>query len=66
MKDMYQQDFKVGQDVVRACSMGSHKSPYLKMCKVTRVEDGKLYLDDSNVAIVYPERLLILQLVGKE
>lgn len=59
MKDMKGFTFTEGCKVIRATLWG--KSPRLEECKVTRIEDGKLYLDDSKQPIRYPERLLIIE-----
>jgi hypothetical protein len=59
MKDMKGFAFNVGCKVARAVMWG--KSPKLDICEVTRIEGGKLYLDDSKQAIRFPERLLIIE-----
>jgi hypothetical protein len=59
MKDMKGYSFTVGCKVIRAVMWG--KSPRLEECEVTRIENGKLYLDDSKKAINYPDRLLIIE-----
>ena len=59
MKDMKGFAFNEGCTVARATLWG--KSPRIEICKVTRIEDGKLYLDDSKQPIRYPERLLIIE-----
>jgi hypothetical protein len=56
MKDIKGNSFHVGCKIVRAVSDG-----YLQFCEVTRMEDSKLYLDNSKVAIRYPNRLLIVE-----
>lgn len=48
--------FHVGCKIVRAISDGC-----LQICTVTKIEDGKLYLDDSKIPIRYPKRLLIIE-----
>lgn len=57
-KDFRGQEFTVGQQVVRACVSGS--SPYLNICEVTKIEDGKVYLDHSPQALVHTNRVMIL------
>jgi len=32
----------------------------IEICTVTRIDNGKCYLDGSNVAIRYPKRLLVV------
>ena len=59
MKDMKGYAFNVGCTVARATMWG--KSPRIELCKVTRIDDDKLYLDDSKQPMRYPERLLIVE-----
>jgi len=56
MKDMKGFTFHVGCKIVRAVGDGM-----LSICTVTRIEDGKIYLDNSKIAIRYPKRLLIIE-----
>lgn len=56
MKDIKGNSFHVGCKIVRAVSDG-----YLQFCQVTKIEDAKLYLDNSKVPIRYPNRLLIVE-----
>jgi hypothetical protein len=58
MKDMKGFAFNEGCKVARAVMWG--KSPKLDICTVTKIKDGKIYLDDSKQAIRFPERLLII------
>lgn len=48
--------FHVGCEIVRAAGDG-----YLSFHTVTRIENGKLYLDTSKIAIRFPKRLLIVK-----
>jgi hypothetical protein len=59
MKDMKGFAFNEGCKVARAVMWG--KSPMLDICTVTKIKDGKIYLDDSKQAIRFPERLLIVE-----
>lgn len=59
MKDKLGFAFNEGCKVARAVSRG-RSSVDLEICTVTRIEDGKLYLDNSKVAIKFPSRLLII------
>jgi hypothetical protein len=59
MKDMKGFAFNEGCKVARAVLWG--KSPMLDICTVTKIKDGKIYLDDSKQAIRFPERLLIIE-----
>lgn len=59
MKDKLGFAFQEGCKVARAVSRG-RSSADIEICKVTRIENGKLYLDDSKVAIKFPSRLLII------
>jgi hypothetical protein len=56
MKDMKGFTFHVGCKIVRAVGDGM-----LSICTVTRIDDGKIYLDNSKIAIRYPKRLLIIE-----
>jgi hypothetical protein len=59
MKDMKGFAFNEGCKVARAVLWG--KSPMLDICTVTKIKDGKVYLDDSKQAMRFPERLLIIE-----
>jgi hypothetical protein len=59
MKDMKGFTFNLGDEVARPVLWG--KSPHIELCKVTRIQDGKLYLDESKQAMRFPERLLIVE-----
>jgi hypothetical protein len=59
MKDMKGFAFNEGCKVARAVLWG--KSPMLDICTVTKIKDGKIYLDDSKQAMKFPERLLIIE-----
>jgi hypothetical protein len=59
MKDMKGFAFNEGCKVARAVMWGT--APKLDICTVTKIKDGKLYLDDSKQAIRFPERLLIIE-----
>jgi hypothetical protein len=58
MLDMRGKAFKVGDRVARAIRAGMAVN--LEIATVTRIDDGKLYLNDSKVAINYPGRMLIV------
>lgn len=51
--------FTLGCTVARPVLFG--KSPIIEICTVTRIENGKLYLDNSKVAMKIPNRLLIIE-----
>jgi len=59
MKDMKGFAFNEGCKVARAVLWG--KSPMLDICTVTKIKDGKIYLDNSKQAMRFPERLLIIE-----
>lgn len=59
MKDMKGFAFNEGCKVARAVLWG--KSPILDICTVTKIKDGKIYLNDSKQAMRFPERLLIIE-----
>jgi hypothetical protein len=56
MKDFQGNSFHVGCKIVRAVGDG-----ILAISVVTKIENGKLYLNDSKIAIRYPSRLLIIE-----
>jgi hypothetical protein len=56
MVDMMGFSFHEGCKIVRAVSDGA-----LSICTVTSIKDGKIYLDNSKIAIRYPKRLLIIE-----
>ena len=58
LKDMLNKEFIVGDKVAKAATSG--RAVNLSIGVVTRIENGKLYLDNSKVAINYPGRLLIV------
>jgi hypothetical protein len=59
MKDMKGFTFSVGDEVARPVLYG--KSPHIELCIVTKIQDGKLYLNDSKQAMRFPERLIITE-----
>jgi hypothetical protein len=59
MKDIQGFTFTVGCKVARAVIWGN--SPRLEICTVTRIADGKLYLDNSKQAIRALDRLVIIE-----
>lgn len=58
LKDLRNQEFIVGDNVVKAVSSG--RAVNIEIATVTRIENGKMYLDNSKVAINFPGRLLIV------
>lgn len=52
--------FCVGQTVGKAVSLNRGGSCAVTICEVTRIDDGKVYLDGSKVAVKFPERLAII------
>lgn len=56
MKDKLGFAFHEGCKIVRAVADGQ-----LQICTVTKIADGKMYLDDSKIAIKHPSRLLIIE-----
>lgn len=64
-KDKLGRKFKIGDQVARATSSG--RAVNLDICEVTRLEDGKVYLDNSKAHVHFPVRLLIVTaIVAKE
>lgn len=58
LKDLRGKKFKVGDIVVRAHSLG--RGSDVEIVEVTRIEDGKMYMGGSKVAVRYPGRMLIV------
>lgn len=54
--DMRGYAFHVGCKVARAIGDG-----ILTISTVTRIENNKIYLDDSKISIRFPKRLLIIE-----
>lgn len=54
--DKLGRSINLNDKVVRASAYGGN----IEICTVTRVEDGKCYLDNSKVAINFPRRLLVV------
>lgn len=59
MKDVQGFTFTVGCRVARAVIWGN--SPRLEICTVTKIDGGKLYLDNSKQAIRALDRLVIIE-----
>lgn len=57
MKDKFGVEIKVGDTILKPLILG--RSPFIDKRIVREIRDGKLYLDDSKVAIRYPERLVV-------
>ena len=58
--DVQGKPFKVGQRVAKASKYYRIDGLHVVVCKVTRLENGKVYLDDSPRATNFPERLAII------
>ncbi len=56
--DIRGKEFVVGQQVARPADFST-----MVLCTVTRVENGKVYLDNSKGAMKFPNRLAILGVV---
>lgn len=59
MVDMQGFAFHEGCKVARPVVYG--KSPFIEICTVTKIKDGKMYLNDSKQAMRFPDRLLIIE-----
>ena len=58
LKDMLGREYKVGDKVVKAYTSG--RAVNLCIREVGRMENGKMWLDDSKVAVNFPGRMLIV------
>ena len=59
LKDGRGREIKEGDLLIRANRWGSN-SPWLEICTVTSIKNGKIYLDNSQQPIKYPARCLIV------
>lgn len=59
LKDMTGREFKPGDWVCKSYKSGQCTN--LEIRKVREIKDGKLYLSESRVPVVYPGRMLILK-----
>ena len=57
-KDFFGAEIKLGDRLLKPQVEG--RSAVLVRCTVTRIENGKIYLDNSKVAIQYPGRCVNL------
>lgn len=57
MKDMFGTIIEVGDIVLKPMLLG--RSPFIEKRVVSVIADNKIYLDDSKVAIRFPERLVV-------
>jgi hypothetical protein len=55
--DMLGNELKIGDRVARAVGNGS---PHIEIRTVTKIKDGKVYLNESHVALHYPGLLLVV------
>ncbi len=56
--DLLGVEYQLGDRVVKADISG--RAANIRISIVTRIENGKMYLDESKVAINYPGRMLIV------
>lgn len=59
VKDLQGEVLREGQTVARPMLLD--RSPYIKLCKVTLVKGGKVYLDNSKQPLRIPNRVLIVK-----
>lgn len=62
--DVFNQEIKLNDQIVRACKSG--QAVNIEICTVTRVENEKIYVDFSKVAIRYPGRCMIVNAVVRD
>lgn len=58
--DKLKRPLKAGQMVAKASCPPWARSGILDIHEVTRIEDGRVYLDGSKTALLYPSRVLIV------
>ena len=52
--------YALGQKVARADKLFRADGCYVRECEVTKIADGKVYLDGSKQPMKFPERMMIL------
>lgn len=57
--DMFGQPIEVGQTILRAVIL-KEKSPAIHLGKVTKIDKGRAYIDNSQCPIRFPGRMIIL------
>jgi hypothetical protein len=57
MNVMFGVEIKIGDVVLKPTMLG--RSPIIEERKVSDIRNGKIYLDESKVAIQYPDRLVV-------
>lgn len=58
--DMLGRSFNVGDIVARAISAGTKDTHEIELRRITRIENGKLFMSNSSNPMKYPGRLLIV------
>lgn len=58
--DVFGKELMVGQTVVRAKAGRGVRRPILEICTVTRIENDKVYLNDSHVGMTKWEDCLAI------
>lgn len=59
-KDMRGIEITIGDTVAKGVTLNQAGSAGIDLCKVTRVDGDKVYLDDSKRPMRLPERLLVV------
>lgn len=59
-KDMRGIEITIGDTVAKGVTLNQAGSAGIDLCKVTRVDGDKIYLDDSKRPMRLPERLLVV------
>jgi hypothetical protein len=62
--DVFGNEFEVGDEVAKAATSG--RAVNIEIASVTRIENGKMWLSESKVAIHYPGRLVNLTKYKKD
>lgn len=57
--DMRGTPFRVGQLVAKAVTFG--RAVNIELREVTRIENGKMYLGGSKVAVRFPQRCVVVE-----
>lgn len=62
--DVQSRQFAVGQRVARAAKLFQKDGLHVEIATVTRVEEDRVYLNDSKQPLRFPNRVAIVQMPG--
>lgn len=59
LKDLLGREISLNDKVVRADSFWKG---FIQVCQITKIKDGRMFLDDSKVPIQFPGRCLLVDI----